>query len=44
MATPCAEITDFLDKSGFRVSVDSEFGFYVVDFLFGAEANLDDFD
>jgi len=42
--TPCAEITDFLDKSGVRLyPVDSEFGFYVVDFL-GAEGKIRDFD
>jgi hypothetical protein len=40
----CTETQDFLDKSGVRLyPVDSEFGFYVVDFL-GAEGKIRDFD
>lgn len=42
--TPCGEIKDYLDKSGVRLyPVDSEFGYYVVDFL-GAEGKIRDFD
>jgi hypothetical protein len=41
---PCGEITDYLDKSGVRLfPVDSEFGYYVVDFL-GAEGKIRDDD
>lgn len=41
---PCTQITDFLDKSGVRLyPVDSEFGYYVVDFL-GAEGKIRDYD
>ncbi|MFT6899520.1 MAG: hypothetical protein ACJA13_003958 [Paraglaciecola sp.] len=40
----CGEIGDFLDKSGVRLyPVDSEFGYYIVDFL-GAEGKIRDFD
>jgi hypothetical protein len=40
----CLETQDFLDKSGVRLyPVDSEFGYYVVDFL-GAEGKIRDFD
>lgn len=42
--TPCTDISDFLDKSGVRLyPVDSEFGYYVVDFL-GAEGKIRDYD
>lgn len=42
--TPCGDINDYLDKSGVRLyPVDSEFGYYVVDFL-GAELKMRDGD